>query len=165
MNRLYLAGILLALGTAGACTKAPVQEVATRGEIVRLSSVSAPAANASAYGSAFNAFRAQKGLPQLRRSPRLEAAARKHARDIANMGKLTHRGSDGSQISGRVKATGYPMRRVAENAAWTAQGFDRVLKIWEGSPPHRKNMLRRDVEEYGLAKSGPYWVLVVGQKR
>lgn len=162
MTRLLVAGMLLALGAASACTRTAAPETGL--EVTRLSSISLPAGSAS-HGSAFNALRAQKGLPELRRSRQLDAAARRHAADIARMGRLTHEGSDGSQVGQRVKAAGYTMRRVAENAAWTPNGFDRVLEIWENSPKHRKNMLRRDVEDYGLAKSGDYWVLVVGKTR
>lgn len=146
----------LALLVAGCVTavpeqRAPVAEVASQG-----AGVSAPS---------LNAYRAANGLPGLTRSAALQRAAEAHARDMARMGDMTHTGSDGSSVGDRVKRQGYRFGRVAENIAETGRGADRVMELWIASPPHRRNMLLRDVTQYGLAQSGDYWALVVGRPR
>lgn len=116
-------------------------------------------------GRAFNDYRARLGLPRLSRSGRLDAAAAAHARDVARMGEVTHAGSNGSTIGQRVRAQGYDYGRVAENVAWTARGFPTVMKVWNDSPGHRANLRLRDVTEFGLARSGDYWVLLVARPK
>ncbi|MCR8546532.1 CAP domain-containing protein [Salipiger sp. P9] len=116
-------------------------------------------------GRALNAYRTERGLPRLRVSPQLAAAAQAHARDMARMGKVGHVGSDGSSVMQRVRAQGYDAAEVAENAAWTARGFPTVLEGWDESPSHRKTLRRRDVADYGIGRAGDYWVLLVGLRK
>ncbi|APZ55030.1 CAP domain-containing protein [Salipiger abyssi] len=127
--------------------------------------VASQGAAVQAATPSLNAYRAANGLPGLTRSAALQRAAEAHARDMARMGDMTHTGSDGSSVGDRVKRQGYRFRRVAENIAETGRGADRVMELWIASPPHRKNMLLRDVTQYGLAQSGDYWALVVGRPR
>ncbi|MBN9887676.1 CAP domain-containing protein [Pelagibaca abyssi] len=114
---------------------------------------------------AVNDYRAAHGLPRLSRSPRLVAAAKAHASDMARSGTVGHVGSDGSSILDRVRAQGYDAARVAENAGWTARGFATVLEGWDESPSHRKTLRLREVTEYGIGRSGQYWVLLVARRK
>lgn len=116
-------------------------------------------------GTALNEYRAVHGLSKLRKSKKLTAAAQGHARDVARMGKVTHTGSDGSSIGDRARAEGYRYARIAENVAWTARGFPTVMQVWDDSPSHRETLQLRDVDQYGLARSGQYWVLMVGRSQ
>ena len=50
-------------------------------------------------------------------STKLQAAAEKHAKDMAAMDKMTHKGSDGSSSIQRIVAKGYKYRRAGENVA------------------------------------------------
>lgn len=149
----------LALLTSGCMSAVPerisVPEVASQGE---------QAAATTAVPS-LNAYRAASGLPGLTRSAALQRAAEAHARDMAGMGVMTHTGSDGSSVGDRVKRQGYRFRRVAENVAETGRGADGAMELWIDSGPHRRNMLLRDVTQYGLANSGDYWALVVARPR
>lgn len=116
-------------------------------------------------GRAVNDYRASHGLHRLSRSPRLAAAAEAHARDMAQSGQVRHVGSDGSSVLERVRAQGYDAARVAENAGWTARGFATVLKSWDESPSHRKTLRLREVTDYGIGRSGQYWVLLVARRK
>ena len=116
-----------------------------------------------------NALRAAQGLPALRRSALLDAAAQAQACDNAARDQLTHRGSDGSTVFGRVRGTGYPAARATENAG---QGFagspEQMLAFWKASPGHRANLLDPAVTEigFGLAQGAkPAWVLVAARPK
>ena len=129
-----------------------------------VSETGCPAASGQSADRAFASYRAAKGLPALRRSSALEAAAQTHARDVARLQTVTHVGSDGSKVGQRARAAGYPMRHVHENVGWTPCGFDFVLQSWTGSPSHLETMIRTDVSDYGIGRSGEYWVLITGQQ-
>lgn len=123
-----------------------------------------PAASGQSADQSFAAYRAARGLPALRRSSALEAAAATHARDVARLQTVTHVGSDGSKVGQRASAAGYPLRHVHENVGWTPCGFDFVLESWTDSPSHLQTMIRTDVSDYGIGRSGDYWVLITGQQ-
>ena len=130
-----------------------------------------PSAEREAYAqrviAGTNALRAAQGLPALRRSAQLDAAAQAQACDNAARGQLTHRGSDGSNVFGRVRGTGYPAARAAENAGQGAvSGPDQMLAAWKASPAHRRNLLDSGVTEvgFGMAPGAqPAWVLVTAR--
>lgn len=143
----------LALLAAGCATTAPE---ATGTRAVQVSTAGA---------TSLNAFREANGRAPLARSAKLQRAAEAHARDMAQMDRMIHRGSDGSAISDRVKRQGYRFGKVAENIAKTGRGQARAMQIWIDSPPHRSNMLMRDATQYGLAQSGDYWAMVVARPR
>ncbi|WP_417741760.1 CAP domain-containing protein [Salipiger sp.] len=135
---------------------APTQSIVSNG--------GCPAASGQSADRAFASYRAAKGLPALKRSPALEAAAQAHARDVARLQTVTHVGSDGSKVGQRAREAGYRMRHVHENVGWTPCGFDFVLQSWTGSPSHLETMIRTDVSDYGIGRSGEYWVLITGQQ-
>jgi uncharacterized protein YkwD len=90
---------------------------------------------------AHNRTRAEAKLPALVISPKLQAAAEAHAKDMAAHGKMTHKGSDGSTIVERVKAQEYRYFRVGENIAHGRYTTARLMKGWMDSPPHKRNIL------------------------
>jgi uncharacterized protein YkwD len=90
---------------------------------------------------AHNRIRSAARRPVLTTSARLQAAADRHARDMATRGEMTHKGADGSTAVVRIKATGYDYRRVGENVAagyFTTEG---LMKGWMDSPHHKRNIL------------------------
>ncbi len=159
MRRLFLTRLLpLALCTAlSACVVVPLPQQDSGGQPAQFLE--------NPKGAQLNALRQRNGLAPLSYSPVLQKVARRHARDMARMQKMTHTGSDGSQIGDRIQRTGYDLRRGAENIAVTRRGLDGAMEIWTNSPPHRSNMLMRDVTEYGLAQSGNYWAMVVARTK
>ena len=86
--------------------------------------------NSTASAASLNAFREANGRAPLARSAKLQRAAEAHARDMAQMDRMIHRGSDGSAISDRVKRQGYRFGKVAENIAKTGRGQARAMQIW-----------------------------------
>ncbi|GMH43354.1 hypothetical protein BSKO_11276 [Bryopsis sp. KO-2023] len=99
---------------------------------------------------------------------RLTNAASNHARDMANMGKVGHTGSDGSDVSARVYRTGYPRGAVGENAAGGQNSAREVVFDWVCSEGHRKNLMSCDFDSMGtgvLPTGGwTYWVQNFGCK-
>jgi len=90
---------------------------------------------------AHNQIRADAKLPKLVVSPRLQAAALAHARDMATRSKMTHKGSDGSNPADRIVAQGYKYRRAGENVAVGTFTTERLMRGWMDSPHHKKNIL------------------------
>ncbi|MEL7120197.1 MAG: CAP domain-containing protein [Bacteroidota bacterium] len=92
----------------------------------------------------------------------LQIAAERHAKDIQKRGKLNHKGSDGSTIASRVKATGYDWKNVAENLALGDFNTRTVIDAWKRSPGHCKNMMDGVYKEVAVHQLGNYWVMVLG---
>lgn len=100
--------------------------------------------------AAHNRERKHEKLGPLRPSPLLCESARAHARDMARHHKLDHKGSDGSNVSDRVKRVGYQRVRIGENIAEGQKTVDQVMTTWMKSPGHRANILA-DYTEMGAA--------------
>jgi uncharacterized protein YkwD len=113
---------------------------------------------------AHNRVREQHELGPLQPHPQLMAAARTHARYMAEREKTAHRGRGGSMPAQRVKRQGYVYVTVAENVASGQSSPEEVLASWMHSPPHRQNILG-DFAEIGAARvvgddQRPYWCVV-----
>jgi uncharacterized protein YkwD len=113
-----------------------------------------------------NDARARAKLPPLAPSPELEAAARRHARDMARRGRMSHRGSDGGSPFQRMAAEGYEFTRAGENVAAGDFTPESVVRGWMKSPPHRRNILGsfHDIgAAYATAVDGrSYWCVTFG---
>ena len=94
-----------------------------------------------------NAIRRQHGLTPLRLSRPLSAAADSHSRAMGTFGFFDHDSRDGSEFWQRVQRfygpDGYRSWSVGENLLWSSGTLDAAaaLKLWMGSPGHRKNIL------------------------
>jgi uncharacterized protein YkwD len=115
-----------------------------------------------------NAYRRQNGLRALKLQPALTEAARSHARDLAKWDRISHFGSDGSNPWDRVKRAGYNARLAAENVGTGQITIDEVMKGWEASPGHKKNLLLPEAEHMGIAlvqdpktEFKTFWALVI----
>ncbi len=116
---------------------------------------------------AHNKERAREGLPPLKLEPRLEAAAKAHALDMAEREVMTHEGADGSTPSRRIIDAGYHYLATGENVAQGDREVPAVMQTWMESPPHKKNVLG-DFTEIGAAKAEgkdgkPYWCVDFGK--
>ncbi|MCT4555442.1 MAG: CAP domain-containing protein [Pelagimonas sp.] len=126
--------------------------------------VGAASAEAQQVRQLLNGLRSEAGLGPLSPSPRLEATAMAHAMDMSENGFFSHDGSDGSTVKGRAQAQGYRPCRIAENISYGSKTPAEVLGRWMKSKPHRRNLLLRDVVDYGLVRApGNIWVLVLGR--
>ena len=116
-----------------------------------------------------NAYRKEKGLKPLKLNAALVEAAKAHSRDLAKWDRISHYGSDGSNPWDRVKRAGYNAKVAAENVGTGQASLDEVIKGWQLSPGHNKNLLLADVEHMGIAlvqdprtEFKTFWTLVVG---
>jgi uncharacterized protein YkwD len=119
-----------------------------------------------------NAYRQQKGLRPLRLQPALTEAARAHSRDLARWDRISHFGSDGSNPWDRVKRAGYNAKLAAENVGTGQASIEEVVKGWQASPGHNKNLLLRDAQHMGIAlvqdpktEFKTFWTLVIASPR
>ena len=101
--------------------------------------------------SAINAARAKAGCGPLRLDARLTAAARSHARAMAEQNFFGHAGKDGSRFSNRIKRQGYSFRTAAENIAAGQRSVGQVVQSWLKSTGHRRNILNCRLTETGIA--------------
>jgi uncharacterized protein YkwD len=107
-----------------------------------------------AFSETLNSFRRAHGLPAVQRSGVLQAMAHRHAQSMAMRRTIDHSGF----YTGRGRAGAR-----AENVAAGCASESCAIALWAGSFGHRQNMLLTDVRKYGLASSGGYWCLVLGQ--
>lgn len=112
-----------------------------------------------------NQFRSQYGLRPLSWNSQLGTAAQNHTLDMARMRRMSHSGSDGSQVGTRVQRVRYPFRQVGENVAHNQRTAQAVLSSWMQSPGHRKNILNPNFTEIGVGYYNGYWTQVFGSRR
>jgi uncharacterized protein YkwD len=104
-----------------------------------------------------NKIRRQHGLTPLRLSRPLSAAADTHSRAMGTLGFFDHDSRDGSEFWERVQRfygpDGYKNWSVGENLLWSSGGLSAAaaLKLWMGSPGHRRNILTARWREIGLS--------------
>ena len=104
-------------------------------------------------------------VPPVRWNSQLEAAAIRHAKDMAVNNHFDHIGTDGSEVDNRVEAAGYKWKQVGENIAWGYFKLADVMAGWIRSPSHCKQLMSDKVDEIGAAKNGKYWVQDFGKQR
>lgn len=127
--------------------------------------------NPDAARDQINAYRKSKGLKPLKLDAELSSAAKTHAQDLAKWDRISHYGSDGSNPWDRVKRAGYNAKLAAENVGTGQTTFEEVLKGWQNSPGHNKNLLQPDAQHIGIAlvhdpktEFKTFWTLVVGSR-
>lgn len=137
----------------------------------------APVADAPAWDAMFvavNEVRAQGATcggewhppaPALVWDARLEAAAERHAEDMAENDHFAHRGTDGLDTGERVRRAGYDWRIVGENLARNQTSVPQVISDWLASPAHCRQMMSPEFLEIGAARSEGYWTQVFGVAR
>jgi uncharacterized protein YkwD len=119
-----------------------------------------------------NAARRQEGLEPLSPAPSLMEAAQRQARAMAESGRLSHTGPDGSTEAERMQAAGY--------TGWTALGEvvgagltspEAVVAEWLASPEHRARLLDPAYTELGAGYYylnntvyGHWWVVDLGAR-
>jgi len=114
-----------------------------------------------------NAERKKAELPPLAANPKLTAAARGHAANMAKQDKLEHT-LDDKKFDDRITAAGYKFAAAGENIAWNPATPKEVVAGWMDSPPHKANIENKDFTEIGIGvakneKGEPYWVQVFGK--
>jgi uncharacterized protein YkwD len=125
-----------------------------------------PADPEAALAAWHNRLRARAGLPPLKPSAELTAAAQRHARDMAAQRRMRHRGSDGTTPFERMTQAGYVYRAAGENVAHGQPSVDAVMAAWWRSPPHRSNILGTFSQIGAGSATAPdgslYWCVTFG---
>jgi uncharacterized protein YkwD len=152
----------LDMAPSGASEKAPAGALADR-------DFGGTKLDADKARETINAYRTSKGLKPLKLNPQLTEAAKAHSRDLAKWDRISHYGSDGSNPWDRVKRSGYNAKVAAENVGTGQVSFDEVMKGWQESAGHNKNLLLGDANEMGIAlvqdpktEFKTFWTLVIG---
>ncbi|RGC69966.1 Cysteine-rich secretory protein family protein [Micromonospora sp. MW-13] len=115
-----------------------------------------------------NAERAKAGCGALKINSKLTAAAQAHSQDQADHRKMSHDGSDGSDVGERLDRVGYSWRAYGENVAWNQQTPAAVMDAWMNSSGHRANILNCSFTQIGVgvaSSNGPYWTQDFGTPR
>lgn len=123
-----------------------------------------------------NQERTQRGLKPLTLNAKLDQAADKHSKDMAEKDFFSHTGKNGSSIGDRASAAGYQWSRLGENIAAGQRTPESVVQGWMNSSGHRANILNPNYAHMGLGyKSlspdtgnvnyGRYWTQMFGASR
>lgn len=157
-----LIATLTACGTAPDANNAPVNPPITTPS-------PSPQPIISDMQSLVNDVRAQNDLPALKRSTKLNAAARRHGDDMAQNEFFSHTSSNGDTLSDRLADQQYGACYGAENLAWGQASESAAFSGWMGSDGHRANILSAEVAEFGFTrrsntdgKMHPFWIMVFG---
>jgi uncharacterized protein YkwD len=117
-----------------------------------------------------NSERKALGVAPLRRSGKLDKAARFHGCDMADNGYFAHSRSGAPKLAERVKTAGYNFRFAGENLAFSRQPDPgTVATIWRKSAAHWDTMIDPKYKEAGIAivfgSDKYYWVMDVGTQK
>ncbi|MFE1600101.1 CAP domain-containing protein [Methylobacterium sp. ID0610] len=104
----------------------------------------------AAAAAAITRYRASHGLGAVAIDSSLIRAASLQAEANARAGYLSH--DVGGTFDSRLKRAGFGGRYAAENLSAGSSTFDEVLKRWQASPEHNRNMLMPQVRRIGIAR-------------
>lgn len=96
-----------------------------------------------------NRDRAARGLPALEFDPRLSDVARHHSADMRDHGFFEHESPTTGQLENRLDAAGYLFLTARENLS-EAPDVERSEDGLLASPPHKENIMARDVTHVGI---------------
>ena len=98
-----------------------------------------------------NQERAKMGCVPLVMQTQLMAAARTHAKNMAEKNFFSHVGLDGSTFADRIRAQGFRGGYLAENIAAGQRTAAEVVSVWMRSKGHRANILNCRYTVTGIA--------------
>ncbi|MBY0300085.1 MAG: CAP domain-containing protein [Methylobacterium sp.] len=120
----------------------------------------------AAAAAAISRYRASHGLGPVVIDSSLIRAASLQAQANARAGRLSHEAA--GSFDARLARAGFAGRYAAENLSAGAATFDDVLRRWQASPEHNRNMLMPQVRRIGIARvDAPetrykrYWALIL----
>lgn len=113
--------------------------------------------------SMLNQARATEHSPPLRRDPRLDAVALRHAEAMRQQRRVAHDAGDGDHLT-RLAAAGIDVIAAGENVAHALDVTFAHRALW-ASPSHRENLLQPRFDAVGLGvvpdADGSVWVCEV----
>lgn len=98
-----------------------------------------------------NKDRSEASISYLKINPKLEAAARLKAKDMATRGYFAHYSPEGVSPWHWIKESDYNFIYAGENLAVNFDDSDAVNTAWMASPGHRANILNDKFSEIGIA--------------
>ncbi|MEM8901412.1 MAG: CAP domain-containing protein [Bacteroidota bacterium] len=98
--------------------------------------------------------------PALSWNSQLEDAAARHTQDMAANNHFDHKGTDGSRLGDRVTDAGYRYASAGENIALGYNSIANVVKAWQESEGHCRNLMNPNFRELGAAEKESYWTQV-----
>lgn len=108
--------------------------------------------------------------PPLQWHAAMEAAAADHLQDVAAHGVLSHEGSDGSTVGGRLRRHAYAWGGVGENIAAGHLSPVLTLQQWLHSPAHCRTLMQANYRHIGVvgrqvpgSRYDAWWVMVVAR--
>jgi uncharacterized protein YkwD len=119
-----------------------------------------------------NAQRAARDLPALQVNGALNAAAQRHACDIAKRKTTSHVSANGAHLQGRLRSAGYRFALANENTGRGFSSASRAVQWWMDSPHHAENILMRGTRDIGVGiafsdapESRLHWVIDMGTSK
>ena len=107
--------------------------------------------DAQAAASMISLYRENNGLGRVAVDPELMKVAESQSQAMASRNKLDH--DVKGPLAKRLGASGYPAKAAVENVSAGYHTLAEAFSGWRDSPPHRANMLNRDVTKLGIAAS------------
>ena len=104
-----------------------------------------------AAASMISLYRQNNGLGKVVVDPDLMKLAETQSTAMAGRNKLDH--DVKAPLTKRLGASGYPATVAVENVSAGYHTLAEAFSGWRNSPPHRANMLSRDVTKLGIAAS------------
>lgn len=101
--------------------------------------------------SMISQYRQNNGLGKVVVDPDLMKVAEAQSAAMASRNKLDH--DVKGPLARRLGASGYPATAAVENVSAGYHTLAEAFSGWRDSPPHRANMLNRDVTKLGIAAS------------
>ncbi len=122
--------------------------------------------------AAINAVRLVERKPLLRTNPKLNAAAKTHAADMAAREFFGHKNPEGEGLTERLARVHYKFALALENIAVGQRDPQIVVADWLESDGHKQNLLDPNVRDIGaaylyyasdpaVARRRHYWVVVL----
>jgi hypothetical protein len=110
------------------------------------------AADSPSLQQALDALRADAGRPPLRSNALLAGAARRHAQQVCESGRVAHELAPGRDPTRRLREAGITARRVGETVA-RAESSEAALRSFMSSPSHRLTLLERGFTDAGVGQA------------
>jgi uncharacterized protein YkwD len=122
--------------------------------------------DAAAAQSMISGYRRNNGLAPIAVDPELMRLAGEQARAMAARNRLDH--DAGQPFQQRIRASGFDAGVAVENISAGYHTLAEAFSGWRDSPPHRANMLNRNVTRMGIAavyapqsKYKVFWTLIL----
>ncbi len=113
-----------------------------------------------------NAYREALGILPYELDARLIQAARRHSREMTELGYFSHTSpTEGLRShADRMRKAGYP-HPLSENIAYGRRSGEATFRQWFNSPGHHRNMVRENTTGLGVGRSRQHWTQKMGTDR